>query len=1044
MTNRFRRLSIILIMALLVSAIPVRADDIVVDPQDTPAPTEEQEIPEEQEIEVVVEEAEETEEPVEPEEPSEEEEPSEKKKDSKDDRNDSPEDIDIIADEEATDEVTYTEEEVDPANDDEWMSAHNISKKDDGTYEEVDEDGNHIVIDPDDPEFYKFYKKTKKDLIPLNKNFSETDSFMSDDERPDPFTCRLTGFKYSYPSYYKTNDESKRVRIRYGMDISKYQGVISYENWKVLKDTYGIEFAFIRAGYRGYGSAGNIRPDECFDDNIVNARKAGVQVGVYFYSQAITTDEAVEEAVKCLSYIGNRKELVTLPVVIDYEYSDSKTGRLIAAKLSRKAHTDIVNAFCKKIAESGLMPGIYASRSMLVDDMILSDIAKENNIWMANWPSSSAAVKSTTYTGRLCSWQYTDSFSGFGDKGKKLMKSDALDLDFWFGDFPGEDNTEDEEEPEEPVIPTEEPEEDEPDIPDPEPEVDPDTFVISGVEDRTYTGKPVTFDTLEVKQGKNLLTEGVDYSVKYSANTRVGTGRVTITGKGNYSGTYPVTFKINPLDMTGRIKAGDITLTYNGRAQKGTTNVLFRQDDGTWKTLKSGTDFKYVYTSDYVGDPDTDTDYTVQIVGKGNYTGTASFTETILKKATDRIPVGKLNITRIKTQQLTIAADGSIIPATPIPLVRYKGEELDERSLDIEYVNNASAGTASIYLTGKGAFSGTRKIDFKIASLALSKASITGIENKVYTSFPVMQNGYEVRYGENDTLLVEGRDYTVSYSNNINTGRNAAITFTGIGAYSGSVRKLFSIEQAALSDGTSKNPDIRVFMKSTVPYTKGGAEPDVQILYTTEGGQYTLIRDEDYTLEYFNNKSVNDATSAKTRPGVYIIGKGNFTGKLVAGFAIDRGNIGATTVYVSDVIIPDQGDDAEPDIRVCDTDGEELELETDYTYSIETDIVTINGIGNYYGSRSAQFRYADKSIESAAVKIAEKTYTGSAITLTKDDFTLIKVGKTILEKDDFEIIPGSYENNVTTGKAKVRIRGLRDYGGIKTVTFKIVKRKIKK
>ena len=1037
MTNRFRRLSIILIMALLVSSIPVRADDIVVDPQDTPAPTEEQEIPEEQEIEVVVEEPEETEEPVEPS-PSEEE-----KKDSEKEKNDKKEETEVIEEEAWTDEATDEEEAGDPADDDEWLFEHNISKNDDGTYEEIDEEGNRRVYDPEDPDFYKFYKNSKKELIPLRKDFSESDGFMSEEGRPDPFTCILTGYKYSYPSYYKTSDESKRVRVRYGMDISKYQGNISVENWKILKETYGIDFAFIRAGYRGYGAAGNIRPDECFETNIVNARKAGVEVGVYFFSQATSTAEAVEEAVKCISYIGDKKDLVTLPVVIDYEYM-GEPGRLKAANLSRKEHTDIVNAFCKRVANAGFLPGIYANRSMLTDDMILSDIAQENYIWMANWPSSKATVKSTSYTGRLCSWQYTDSFSGFGDKGKKLMKSDALDLDFWFGDFPGEDNTEDEEEPEEPVIPTEEPEEDEPDIPDPEPEVDPDTFVISGVEDRTYTGKPVTFDTLEVKQGKNLLTEGVDYSVKYSANTRVGTGRVTITGKGNYSGTYPVTFKINPLDMTGRIKAGDITLTYNGRAQKGTTNVLFRQDDGTWKTLKSGTDFKYVYTSDYVGDPDTDTDYTVQIVGKGNYTGTASFTETILKKATDRIPIGKLNITRIKTQQLTIAADGSIIPATPIPLVRYKGEELDERSLDIEYVNNASAGTASIYLTGKGAFSGTRKIDFKIASLALSKASITGIENKVYTSFPVMQNGYEVRYGENDTLLVEGRDYTVSYSNNIKTGRNAAITFTGIGAYSGSVRKLFSIEQAALSDGTSKNPDIRVFMKSTVPYTKGGAEPEVQMLYTTEGGQYTLIRDEDYTLEYFNNKSVNDATSAKTRPGVYIIGKGNFTGKLVAGFAIDRGNIGATTVYVSDVIIPDQGDDAEPEIRVCDTDGEELEPETDYTYSIETNIVTINGIGNYYGSRSAQFRYADKSIESAAVKIAEKTYTGSAITLTKDDFTLIKVGKTILEKDDFEIIPGSYENNVTTGKAKVRIRGLRDYGGIKTVTFKIVKRKIKK
>lgn len=1044
MKNRFRKISLILIMTMIVSSIPVRADDITADPQDIPAPSEEIEAPETPEIEVVIEEPQEPEEPEEPEKPSEEEEP----------------DIEIIEDEQATDELADTEEEVDPANDDEWMSEHNISKKDDGTYEEVDEDGNRIVIDPDDPEFYKFYKKTKKDLIPLNKNFSETDSFMSDDERPDPFTCRLTGFKYSYPSYYKTNDESKRVRIRYGMDISKYQGVISYENWKVLKDTYGIEFAFIRAGYRGYGSAGNIRPDECFDDNIVNARKAGVQVGVYFYSQAITTDEAVEEAVKCLSYIGNRKELVTLPVVIDYEYSDSKTGRLIAAKLSRKAHTDIVNAFCKKIAESGLMPGIYASRSMLVDDMILSDIAKENNIWMANWPSSSATVKSTTYTGRLCSWQYTDSFSGFGDRGKKLMKSDALDLDFWFGDFPGEE-PENDPEPE-PVIPIEEPDpkEDEDNPPaedvDPEEDDDPDTFVISGVEDRTYTGSPITFDNIEVRQGKRLLVEGIDYSVKYSANTRVGTARVAITGKGNFTGTYPVTFKIKPLDLTGRIKAGDITMSYTGRVQKGTTAVSFRLDDGTWKALKAGTDFNYVYpgtkkgSSDYdasafVGDPDSDMDYTVQIVGKGNYEGTATFTETILGKETDRIPVGKLNIAKIKSQQLAIAADGSPVPATPEPLIRYRGEVLDGNSYSLEYVNNAAPGSASIYITGKGAFAGTRKIDFKIASLPLSKASITGIESSlVYTSFPVKQKGYEVRYGENDTLLVEGRDYTVSYSGNTETGKSAAVTFTGAGAYSGSVRKLFTIEPAALSDGMVKNPAIRVFMKKTVPYAKGGAKPGISVLYTTDDGECTLIEDQDYTLKYYNNTSVNDGSSAKDRPGVYITGKGNFTGKLNATFTIDQENIAATDLYVSDIIREEQDEDAEPEITLCDTDGESLENGTDYEYSIDGNTVTINGIGNYYGSRSATFRYADKNIEPAAVKIAEKEFTGSAITLTKDDLTLLKVGKTVLEKDDFEIIPGSYENNVTTGKAKVKIRGLRDYGGIKTVTFKIVKRKIRK
>ncbi|MBO4904107.1 MAG: hypothetical protein J5367_02680 [Lachnospiraceae bacterium] len=1031
-----------MIMALLVSSIPVKAgdeaEDTIVDPS---AETEE--------IIEVEEPSEEIEDPSEEEKPSEEDDHSDKKKDShEDDQEAEDSDSDITTDEEILDESAGEEVSEDPESDDEWMSEHKITKRSDGTYEEIDEDGNRTVIDPDDPEFYKFYKNSKKELIPLNRNFSETDSFLSDDERPDPFTCRLTGFKYSYPSYYKTNDASKRARIRYGMDISKYQGVISYENWKILKDTYGIEFAFIRAGYRGWGSAGNIRPDECFDSNIVNARKAGVQVGVYFYSQAITPEEGEEEAVKCLSYIGSRKDLVTLPVVIDYEYSDSKTGRLIAAKLSRKAHTDIVNAFCKKIAESGLMPGIYASRSMLVDDMILSDIAKENNIWMANWPSSTATVKSTSYTGRLCSWQYTDSFSGFGDKGKKLMKSDALDLDFWFGDFPGEEHPEDDETID-PSIPVEEPdpeEEEKKEEPrkEDEQEEDSDTFVVSGVEDREYTGSPITFEDLTVKRGKTVLQPDSDYTVKYSNNTRVGTGRVAITGKGNYSGTFPVKFKINPIDITGRIEAKDISLSYTGRVQKGTTDVSLRLDDGTYRTLKSGTDFKFVYPDGLTGDKEKDCRYTIQIVGKGNYEGTASFTETILKKETDMIPIGKLSVSRIKNQQPQFSDSGSLIPVKPELVVKYKGQTVDEGCYELEYVNNTAPGTASVFMTGKGNVTGSRKIDFKISSLPLSKASITGIESTVtYTSYPVKQTGYELRYGSDDTLLVEGRDYEVSYSNNINSGRSAAITFTGIGAYSGSVRKLFSIESASLSEGSAKNPAILVIMRKTVPFAKGGAKPAVKVIYTTTDGEYTLIENEDYTLSYENNTSVNDGTKASKRPGVYITGKGNFTGKLYASYAITAANIAASELYVSDIISSDTDSETEPDIVVFDSDKEELERGTDYDCSINGTEVTITGTGNYYGEKSSSFRYAQKSIEGAAVKIADKPYTGSPVTLSKEDITMLKVGQDLLNENDYEIIAGSYENNISIGKASVKIRGLGEYGGIKTIRFKIVKKKIK-
>ena len=67
-------------------------------------------------------------------------------------------------------------------------------------------------------------------------------------------------------------------------------------------------------------------------------------------------------------------------------------------------------------------------------------------------------------------------------------------------------------------------------------------------------------------------------------------------------------------------------------------------------------------------------------------------------------------------------------------------------------------------------------------------------------------------------------------------------------------------------------------MRKTVPFAKGGAKPEVKVIYTTADGEYTLIENEDYTLSYYNNTAVNDGSNASTRPGVYITGKGNFTG----------------------------------------------------------------------------------------------------------------------------------------------------------------------
>ncbi len=103
---------------------------------------------------------------------------------------------------------------------------------------------------------------------------------------------------------------------------------------------------------------------------------------------------------------------------------------------------------------------------------------------------------------------------------------------------------------------------------------------------------------------------------------------------------------------------------------------------------------------------------------------------------------------------------------------------------------------------------------------------------------------------------------------------------------------------------------------------------------------------------------------------------------------------------------------------------------------------TVSGKGNYYGTNTTTFRVVTADISKATVKVADKTFIGRPVTLTKDDFTEIRVGSTYLGKEDFEIVPGSYVNNQKSGTAKVTIRGVGNYGGTKVVSFKIRKKGI--
>lgn len=147
--------------------------------------------------------------------------------------------------------------------------------------------------------------------------------------------------------------EDDKLASYTGIDISKHNGNIDWS--KVSKS--GIDFAILRAVVRGYGTEGRLLEDESFKNNAKEAIENGLTVGAYVFSEAVTIEEALEEAELVLSLI--KPYDLKGPIVIDIEDIENDTGR--NENLSPKELTDIVLAFCNKIKEEGYTPMIYCN-----------------------------------------------------------------------------------------------------------------------------------------------------------------------------------------------------------------------------------------------------------------------------------------------------------------------------------------------------------------------------------------------------------------------------------------------------------------------------------------------------------------------------------------------------------------------------------------------------------------------------------------------------------------------------------------------------------
>ena len=518
----------------------------------------------------------------------------------------------------------------------------------------------------------------------------------------------------------------------------------------------------------------------------------------------------------------------------------------------------------------------------------------------------------------------------------------------------------------------------------------------------TYTGKAIT-PSFRVYDGKKMLAVKKDYTVSYKNNIKAATAddakkapTITVKSTGNYKGTETCTFTINPasLDATEqRINIDNLYLAAPaGKNPKGIKAVPVVTDNG--KKLSENKDYTVNHVTlneqnaenknanSYV----TPGKYTVEITGKGNYTGTRQITVTLADVVKEQILMSKVTVAKVLdvTYDKTLCEGEKTPGMTPALTVTYgsgknkvtlykegdvnaAGETVSAENADytVTWINNRYVGTATVVLTGTGKiledgtaigqYFGEKRITFRIKGTALSANMVSWADGSKNVS--IVYNGEEqeprVRVslqkkvkdenGKTVTQITTLReydeyaqygDYKVSYLKNIDAG-TATVVITGAGGYTGTVKKTFKITQADL---TAEGTEAKIAAADSIPFVKNGAKPAIVVTAKlANGNTVTLKEGKDYTITYANNKAVSEGKNLteKKLPLITVKGKGNFKGSIKQTFTITNKSLADTvnpiTVTVTDVPANKNKGKFVSKPVVTDADGVKLKEKTDYT-----------------------------------------------------------------------------------------------------------------
>lgn len=220
--------------------------------------------------------------------------------------------------------------------------------------------------------------------------------------------CLVTDEKTGYKHY---TDEKDHVTAKPGIDVSEFQG--EEIDWKKVGDA-GFEFVILRLGYRAYGESGALVLDAMYEENVKAALDAGLEVGVYFFSQAITDAEAEEEAQFVLDHV--RPYNITGPVVYDTEEIKWDTYR--AEDNTSEEYTKYCRIFCDAVEAAGYEPMIYCNMKWMAFTLDMEELAGYD-FWYADYYD----VPQCPYDYKI--WQYSETGVVPGINGN-------VDLNLWF------------------------------------------------------------------------------------------------------------------------------------------------------------------------------------------------------------------------------------------------------------------------------------------------------------------------------------------------------------------------------------------------------------------------------------------------------------------------------------------------------------------------------------------------------------------------------------------------------------------------------------